>query len=93
MARLPLSGDIGVFIVDADYNALQARSISDAEQYAREKAWAYPRRLPDHARLGERLSQRYSTHPGHPRVAAGSPVAARHVQQELQRQNARLAGS
>src|SRR6202011_5323788 len=41
MARLPLSGDIGIFIVDADYNALQARSISDAEQYAREKAWAY----------------------------------------------------
>ena len=41
MARLPLSGDIGVFIVDADYNALQARSISDAEHYAREKAWAY----------------------------------------------------
>jgi len=41
MARLPLSGDIGIFIVDADYNALQARSISDAEHYAREKAWAY----------------------------------------------------
>jgi hypothetical protein len=41
MARLPLSGDIGIFIVDAEYNALQARSISDAEQYAREKAWAY----------------------------------------------------
>jgi hypothetical protein len=41
MARLPLSGDIGIFIVDADYNALKARSISDAEQYAREKAWAY----------------------------------------------------
>jgi FAD dependent oxidoreductase len=41
MARLPLSGDIGMFIVDAEYNALQARSISDAEQYAREKAWAY----------------------------------------------------
>jgi FAD dependent oxidoreductase len=40
LARLPLSGDIGIFIVDAD-NALQARSISDAEQYAREKAWAY----------------------------------------------------
>src|SRR6202521_34028 len=41
MARLPLSGDIGVFIVGVAYNALQARSISDAEQYAREKAWAY----------------------------------------------------
>src|SRR5882672_10163682 len=41
MARLPLSGDIGIFIVDAEYNALQARSISDAEHYAREKAWAY----------------------------------------------------
>jgi hypothetical protein len=41
MARLPLSGDVGVFIVDAEYNALQAHSISDAEQYAREKAWAY----------------------------------------------------
>ena len=41
MARLPLSGDIGIFIVDAEYNALQARSISAAEQYAREKAWAY----------------------------------------------------
>jgi hypothetical protein len=41
LARLPLSGDVGIFIVDADYNALQARSISDAEQYAREKAWAY----------------------------------------------------
>jgi hypothetical protein len=41
MARLPLSGDIGIFIVDAEYNALQSRSISDAEQYAREKAWAY----------------------------------------------------
>ena len=41
MARLPLSGDIGIFIVDADYNALQARSISDVERYAREKAWAY----------------------------------------------------
>jgi hypothetical protein len=41
MARLPLSGDIGIFIVDAEYNALQASSISDAEQYAREKAWAY----------------------------------------------------
>jgi hypothetical protein len=41
MARLPLSGDIGIFIVDAAYNALQARSISDAEQYAREKAWHY----------------------------------------------------
>jgi hypothetical protein len=40
MARLPLSGDIGIFIVDAEYNALQARSISDAERYAREKAWA-----------------------------------------------------
>ncbi len=41
LARLPLSGDIGIFIVDAEYNALQARSISAAEQYAREKAWAY----------------------------------------------------
>lgn len=41
MARLPLSGDIGIFIVDAEYNALQSRSISDAEIYAREKAWAY----------------------------------------------------
>jgi hypothetical protein len=41
MARLPLSGDIGIFIGDAEYNALQARSISDAEHYAREKAWAY----------------------------------------------------
>ena len=41
LARLRLSGDIGIFIVDADYNALQARSISDAEQDAREKAWAY----------------------------------------------------
>ena len=26
---------------NTDYNALQARSISDAEQYARQKAWAY----------------------------------------------------
>jgi hypothetical protein len=41
MTRLPLSGDIGIFIVDTEYNALQARSISDAESYAREKAWAY----------------------------------------------------
>src|SRR5258708_15211506 len=41
MGRGPLSGAIGILIVDADYNALQARSISDAEQYAREKAWAY----------------------------------------------------
>jgi hypothetical protein len=41
MARLPLSGDVGIFIVDADYNALQARGISDAEHYVREKAWAY----------------------------------------------------
>jgi FAD dependent oxidoreductase len=41
MARLPLSGDIGIFIVDEAYNALQAKSISDAERHAREKAWAY----------------------------------------------------
>jgi hypothetical protein len=41
MARLPLSGDIGIFLVDAEYNALQARSISDAERYARQKAWAF----------------------------------------------------
>jgi len=27
MARLPLSGDIGIFIVDAEYNALQAQHL------------------------------------------------------------------
>jgi FAD dependent oxidoreductase len=41
MARLPLLGDIGIFIVDAEYTALQSRRVSDAEHYAREKAWAY----------------------------------------------------
>jgi hypothetical protein len=41
VTRLPLSGDVLAFLVDAEYNALDGRSIGQAEMLARKKAWEY----------------------------------------------------
>jgi FAD dependent oxidoreductase len=41
MIRLPLSGEVGLLLVDEQYDALDAGSVSRAETRARAKAWDY----------------------------------------------------
>jgi hypothetical protein len=51
VVRLPHSGEVLAFLADEAYDARDARSISAAEQHAREQAWAYVqaiRALPGH---------------------------------------------
>ncbi|RVU34217.1 FAD-dependent oxidoreductase [Hwanghaeella grinnelliae] len=41
VARLPVSGDMVIYVVSADYDPRDARSMSAAEAYGRRQAWAY----------------------------------------------------
>ena len=39
--RVPISGDVVAYMIDASYNAVDGQSISDAETTGRQRAWAY----------------------------------------------------